>query len=550
MTAPQSAPATAASWLPPLPELNGVGRTDLRARAAYAEAAGIYRILPAAVVVPSTTAALRDLVCWAAHRRVPLVPRGAGSGMAGGNLGRGVIVDLTSLDGCPIEVHPEVRRAYAGAGVTLRDLSAEVARFGLRLPPDPSSARFATLGGMVSTNAAGPRSVQSGSARRWVEALELITADGDSLTLRRGVAPRAVPAVERFVRSAEPALLAARDRIEARFPRTRKNSSGYALDRWLASGDLLDLVIGSEGTLAIVTGIEWRLVPQPSCYGGVRAALRDVAALDRLVPLLNRLDPAAVEYLDASFLRFVGEGQGAAGLLLVELEADDPDELAGRLRQAEELLAPEALELRRALDRRGLEALWSIRHAASPILAGLGESRRSLQVIEDACVPAEAIGRYVTAVREAGARHGLELVIFGHAGDGNLHVNLQPDLASPDWEQRVAAIFAEITTVVAELGGTLSGEHGDGRLRARALETVYGAEIVELFRLVKEAFDPVGILNPGVKIPSEEDRPFAALKVGSAAISLPDDIAAGLREIERSAGYAVSRLELADAPIP
>src|SRR5262245_47285975 len=173
MTASQSVSSSPVSWLPPLPALNGIGRTDLRARAAYAEGAGIYRIIPAAVVVPSTTAALRELIAWAAQRRVPLVPRGAGSGMPGGNVGGGVLVDLTTLDGCPIEVHAELRRAYTGAGATLRDLTAEAERFGLRLPPDPSSARFATLGGMVSTNAAGPRSLQRGSTRHWVDALDV-----------------------------------------------------------------------------------------------------------------------------------------------------------------------------------------------------------------------------------------------------------------------------------------------------------------------------------------------------------------------------------------
>jgi FAD/FMN-containing dehydrogenase len=550
MTASESVQPSAASWLPPLPDLNGIGRTDFRARAAYSEAGGIYRILPAAVAVPSTTAALRDLVVWAAQRVVPLVPRGAGSGMAGGNLGRGVLVDLTALDGCPIEVHPEVRRAYTGAGATLRDLASEAARFGLRLPPDPSSARFATLGGMVSTNAAGPHSVQSGSARRWVDALDLITADGESLTLRRGAVPRNAAAVERFIRAAEPTLRAARDTILARFPKTRKNSSGYALDHWLATGELLDLVIGSEGTLAFITGVEWRLVPIPACYGGVRAALRSLESLGEVVSQLQELDPSAVEYLDASFLRFVGERDETAGLLMVELESDESAALQARVGEARRILAPHAGDLREATDRRALEQLWSIRHAVSPILAGLGESRRSLQVIEDACVPLPALGRYIEAVRRAGTRHGIDLVIFGHAGDGNLHVNLQPDISLRGWEGRVAAIFAEVTEAVAQLGGTLSGEHGDGRLRARALEQIYGSEIVALFRLVKEAFDPLGILNPGVKVPSEQDRPFAQLKVGEGAISLPEDIATGLREIERSAGYAVSRLELADAPIP
>ena len=546
MQVSESASPPTAAWLPPLPPLNGIARTDFRARAAYAEGAGIYRILPAAVAVPSTTTALRDLVTWAAQRRVPLVPRGAGSGMPGGNVGPGVVVDLTTLDGCPIEVHAEVRRAYSGAGATLRDLSAEALRYGLRLPPDPSSARFVTLGGMVATNAAGPRSLQRGSTRRWVEALDLITADGESLTLRRGATPRRVAAVERFVRDAEPVLLAASERIRGRFPETRKNASGYALDAWLASGDLLDLIVGSEGTLAFVTGIEWRLVPVPVRYAGVRAELRDLASLGDVVARLAALDPATLEYLDATFLRFVGEARGAAGLLLVEFEADAGESLDERLREAVALLTPHAAELREARDRRGLEELWAIRHAVSPTLAGLGESRRSLQVIEDACVPLEGIGRYVEAVRQAGARHGMELVIFGHLGDGNVHVNLQPDVALAGWEQRVAAIFAEITQVVGSLGGTLSGEHGDGRLRARALESIYGREIVELFRLVKEAFDPVGILNPGVKIPSEGEHPFAGLKVGAGAVPLPEDIEAGLREIERSAGYSLSRLELAD----
>jgi len=541
---------SSAEWLPPLPSLNGIGRTDFRARAAYAEGAGIYRIVPAAVVVPSTTAALRDLVTWAAHRRVPLIPRGAGSGMPGANVGAGVMVDLTALDGCPIEVHSDLRRAYTGAGATLRDLTAEAERSGLRLPPDPSSARFATLGGMVSTNAAGPRSLQRGSTRRWVDALDLITADGESLTLRRGAAPRACAATERFARDVEPALHTARDSVLARFPRTRKNSSGYALDAWYESGDLVDLLVGSEGTLAFVTGIEWRLVPIPTRYAGVRASLRQLDALSDLVAALGSLDPAALEYLDASFLRFVGESPDAEGLLMVEFEGDESESLAERTLAACRVLEPHALDLRQASDRRELESLWAIRHAASPILASLGESRRSLQVVEDACVPVDAITRYIEAVRHAGTRHHMELVIFGHLGDGNVHVNLQPDLATADWQPRIAAIFAELTEAVIALGGTLSGEHGDGRLRARASESLYGPEIVTLFRAIKAAFDPLGILNPGVKLPAEGERPLSALKVGAGAAALPDDIERGLREIERTARYSVSRLELADAPLP
>jgi FAD/FMN-containing dehydrogenase len=179
------------------------------------------------------------------------------------------------------------------------------------------------------------------------------------------------------------------------------------------------------------------------------------------------------------------------------------------------------------------------------MLAGLGEGRRSLQVVEDACVPLEAMPGYIAAVRRAGERHKVQLVIFGHAGSGNLHVNLLPDVAEKNWKERVVAIFEEVTQTVVELGGTPSGEHGDGRLRAHLLERVYGPEIVALFRLVKNAFDPLGILNPGVKLPAPDHQPFANLKVGDGAVPLPPQIETGLRDIERSAGYALSRLELA-----
>jgi FAD/FMN-containing dehydrogenase len=170
--------------LPP-PRIRGVFRTDERARAAYAEGAGIYRILPAAVCLPADRDDLVTLVGWAAAGRIPLVPRGAGSAMGGGNVGEGVMVDLTAIPR-RLDLHAAERTAITSANVTLAELNAAADAHGLRLPPDPSSGRFATLGGMVSTNASGARSVRYGSVRRWVQALELVTAAGEVVELRRG----------------------------------------------------------------------------------------------------------------------------------------------------------------------------------------------------------------------------------------------------------------------------------------------------------------------------------------------------------------------------
>src|SRR5215210_3110932 len=190
--------------LPP-PAIRGLFRTDQRARAAYAEGAGIYRILPAAVCVPADRDDLASLVHWASAHRAPLIPRGAGSGMGGGNVGDGVVVDLTAIPRRR-EIDPAARRARTSASLTLTELNTAADPHRLRLPPDPSSTRWATLGGMVSTNASGARSVRYGSVRPWVESLELVTTDGEVTSLRRGGASSeagpSTRAIERFERDA------------------------------------------------------------------------------------------------------------------------------------------------------------------------------------------------------------------------------------------------------------------------------------------------------------------------------------------------------------
>ena len=543
------------------PRLRGLYRTDERARAAYAEAAGIYRIVPRAVALPAHLDDLVRLVRWAADERVPLVPRGAGSAMGGGNVGEGVVVDVTRMDGPGVEIHSGQRRGRMRAGASLGELEAASAPHNLRLPPDPSSARWATAGGVVSTNAAGARSVRYGSVRRWVEAVTLVTADGEVSRISRGQDPptprsaRRSAAFTRFDREAAPAIRGARELIRSRFPRTAKNSSGLALDAYLESGDLLDLIVGAEGTLGFVTDVDWRLDPIPAARAGLRILLRDYATMPELVGRLVELGPSAVELLDRTFLDLVAShggdhaiapaGVGIEAVLLVELEAQGPAQLRSLAQSAIAIARPLAFEVDAALSPEGAERLWRLRHAASPILAGLPPDRRSLQVIEDACVPVPRLFDYVAAVRRAAEARGLAVVIFGHAGDGNVHVNLLPELARAGWEAQVADLLEEITETVIQFGGVPSGEHGDGRLRAGFLERVYGREIVGLFRKVKESFDPLGILNPGIILPSGEP-PIARLKAGAGAVPLPPDIAAALREIERDGGYARSRLELAD----
>ena len=536
--------------LPP-PPIRGVYRTDLRARAAYAEGAGIYRILPEAICVPADRQDVVSLVRWASAHRAPLVPRGAGSAMGGGNVGEGVVVDLTGLER-RLEILPAERIARTSANITLAELNAAADPHELRVPPDPSSGRWATMGGLVSTNAAGARSVRYGSVRRWVRAVELVTPGGEVLVLRRGGGSGDGSTARRFEAELAPALREAAPLIAARFPRTRKNSSGYALDAWLASGDLLDLIVGAEGTLGLVVEVEWALDPTPAHRAALRVELRSLDDLVKAVAALHGAEPSAIELLDRTFLELVSrtvEGEGLAraeAILLVELERSNAGDLARAVEAAAEAVRPIAASVETALSPTSAARLWALRHAASPILARLPEHRRSLQVVEDGCVPVERTGDYIRAVRQAAASRGIAAVIFGHAGDGHVHVNLLPEVGRPGWEAAVADLLEEVTSALVRLGGTPAGEHGDGRLRAGLLGRIYGEEVVALFRRLKQLFDPLGILAPGVILPAGEPA-ISRLKVGADAAALPDDIARALREIERGGGYARSRLELADA---
>ena len=536
----------------PPPNFLGIWRDDDRARAAYSEGAGIYRIIPRAVAIPSTTRAVVELIQWSRDAGVTLVPRGAGSGMPGHNVGDGVVVDLSALDGAPLSIDADRCLAQTGAAVSLGALDEAAGRHGLRMPVDPSSMRWATAGGVVSTNAAGPRTVKYGPIRRWVQGVTLVTADAEVIDLRRQVPAPASGVVRRFQDEVEPSLRLARWRVASTFPKVRKNTAGYPLDAYLASGDLVDLVIGAEGTFGIVTEVHWRLEPAPRRRAAVRAAIRDVRRLSHLVPAVLELDPSGVEFLDSSFLRFVGDAlktlskaetvtRGGA-LLMVEFEGDP---LRERLERAVGIIKPESVEVLTAETDSEIESLWAIRHAASPRLALLGDHARSLQVIEDACVPLERLGEYITAVHAVSERRAIPIVMFGHAGDGHVHANLLPDVTKDGWEDRVRAVFTDVCQLVSAFGGSPSGEHGDGRLRAGLLERFYGWEMMQLFHQVKRAFDPTGVFNPGIKLGSGAD-PLAPLKVGRTAVSIPADIERGLRRIETQGGYSSSRLALAD----
>jgi len=328
------------------------------------------------------------------------------------------------LKGVRTRAHP-TGGARAGASVTWAEVNDAAKPYGLRLPPDPSSGAFATSGGMVATNAAGPRTVQYGSVRSWVEALEVVEAEGTVRTVRRGMGNG-----KEFALTADSRRL-----IADRFPKTRKNASGYALDRFAESGDEIDLLVGSEGTLAIVTAVHWRLDPIPPDVAGAALGFADLESMTEAVPYLVSLKPSALELLDESLLQFVPDAPKVACLLLVEFERESAAAARGVVGDAVRGLKQSVSHVETAVTRAGLEKLWSVRREASPALARLPATQRSLQLIEDGCVPLDALGAYVAGLRAAADRRGIPVAIFGHAGDGHIHVNTLPDTTRDGWRE-------------------------------------------------------------------------------------------------------------------
>ena len=532
--------------LAPPNEFRGVFRDDDDARAVYAEAAGIGRALPAAIAVPRDAADVATLVRWASDTRIALIPRGSGSSMAGGAIGDGVIVDLSRLNAIDA-VNSSERSVWVGPGAICDDVNRAARAVGLRLAVDPSSARFCSVGGMVACNAAGAHTLRFGSTRAWVRALRCVFADGSVAVVQRGAPFAGVDIVNRAITSLRSELSSA-----PRHALVRKDSSGYALSALLEHGDLVDLLVGSEGTLALFVGIELSLAPLPAATSSVLGAFARLEDAVAAAVQAREAGAAACELLDRTFLevasaagRGYGIPSGTESVLLAEVESADASDAATSALRIEKLFsAAGANAARVALDSSTEEELWELRHAASPILSRLDPSLKSMQFIEDGAVPPEHLADYVRGLRAILRAAEVRGVIFGHAGDAHIHANALVDVSRADWRARVERILADVVALTASLGGTLTGEHGDGRLRTPLLERVWSDADVHAFARVKRAFDPEGVLNPGVKVPLPGQRPIDEIKYDPSLPSLPAAARRVLERVERERAYARSRLDL------
>ena len=539
------------------PGFRGIFREDELARAVYSEAAGIARAMPTAVAVPVDAEDVVCLVRWAAETGTSLIPRGSGSSMSGGAIGRGVILDLSRINHLG-RIDERLRTVWTDPGVLWSTLDIAARRRGLRFPVDPSSGDFCTIGGMVATNASGAHTLRYGSTRAWVNAIDCVFSDGDRAIVTRGEpAPKRVEAIARFMRDVHGEIVASDKRRPIRHEGVRKESSGYAIHDYATKADLVDLLVGSEGTLAIIVAVELSLSPVPAATSSVLGSFPSLEEATAGAMKAVAVGASTCELLDRTFLAYAGTAgngdaklrermEGAAAILLAEVEGESTEAAAaGAEKLAAAFRESGAKDADVALTPEAEHELWELRHAASPILAAL-EHSTSMQFIEDGAVPLPKLSDYVQGVRQALAAHQVSGVIFGHAGDAHVHVNPLVDVRQHDWRERVSGLLEDVVSLTARLGGTLTGEHGDGRIRTPLLDRVWHKDAIRAFALVKKAFDPRNIFNPGVKVPLPDQRAIGEIKYDPSLPPLPEKARAALDDVVKARAYNRFRLSLID----
>jgi len=521
------------------PLLQGEVRTGPIALALFSTAACIFRRKPLAVVSPRGEADVAATLRFAHAHGIPITPRGGGSSLAGQALGPGIVLDFSAHMNRVLAVDPGRRVLRAQPGAVHGRIQRVAGEHRLRFGPDPSSGDFCTIGGNVGTNAAGPHTLRHGTTKDHVLGLTVALYDGTLVTLGEhggDGAPSRHDGGESWRRIAAEVETALRDGAPEFLPEAplaNKNSCGYDLWGAWKPGDVISsigprfdplrLIVGSEGTLGVVTEVTVRLVPKPVATAAALLYFASWEDATQSVLEARRLGASAIEAMDHTFLAFVrADRADLRGLIpdrfdsaiLVEFEGASDEETRAGIAAMEEWAAARrdtVLDFRAARSAEEQTALWSVRRAALPLVYRASPVEKPMNFIDDTAVPAENLGAYVNGLRAIFAKHRSPFVIFGHAGNGNVHVMPLLDPHETTFAPRMAAMAEDAFELTWKLGGTITGEHGDGILRAPYVRRQY-PRAYSVMERVKRAMDPGGILNPGNVISDATSFPAEHLR--------------------------------------
>lgn len=510
--------------------IDGEVLTSAKARDFFATDASIFKVTPLMAIYPQNKNDVRKVArfAWQLAEKghiLPITARGRGTDQSGAAIGAGVSLVFPAHMNKLFEMDTKKRMARLQPGMNFRSFQETMQTHNFFLPTYPASLDYSTVGGAIANNSAGEKSIKYGSMRQWVSELEVVLADGEiiytkRLSKRELKKKKALQTLEGEIYRQLDGLIEEnktliRDYSDAQL--VTKNSSGYELasvKKKDGSFDLTPLLVGSQGTLGIVTEAIVALAPYAPRTELLVAEFASLdAALDAITELL-KLDPSTLEMVDKHLLEFVDRLQPnrLKGLVsetrpevVLLIEFDDIKNRARRkhAKKAVKICNKYAERITRSDDFDEQERLWSIRHSAATVTSYDEDARAALPIIEDGIVPHESFQLYITGLKVLFEKYNIDFAVWGHAGDANLHVQPLMDLSKIGDRQKVLKLMTEYYDLVVKLRGSIAAEHNDGRLRAPFVAKQHGADMTALYGRVKQIFDPYGILNPGVKLGTE-----------------------------------------------
>lgn len=513
--------------------MEGELHLDLPTRKRYARDESHCEVLPAAVARPHGMEDVRAALAYCSKRRLGVTLRAGGSSLAGQSVGEGLVLDVSDRFERVLELDPEARVALVEPGLVLSRLNDAAAPHGLRFGPDPSSWESARIGGVVGNNASGLHHLLWGATVDNVLALDLLLSNGETMTARpvevaspeHVALSKGATRAARIWREAPDIIERAKDAILRHFPVSEKSSSGYRLDKALEDGvfDPCKLVCGSEGTLAVVTRAKLRLVEVPKARGLTLFLFHSLGDAARGVERAVATGPSAVEMVDDRVVALVHERhpgrapllpRQAAAAVFVEHVGADLGEVESKmlatwqaLRQGDHL----AFADQATTDPGTMDQLWAIRRSVEPLLSELRGDRAPVGFVEDTAVPVGRLAEHLEGLYRIFDDHGLQAAAYGHASTGHLHIRPFLDLADAGDRELLGEVARAVFDHTRRMGGTMSGEHGDGLLRSEFLPGFFGPAF-DAMVAIKQLFDPEGVLNPGKKVGAPAGQLLASLR--------------------------------------
>lgn len=500
-------------------------------RKAYAEDASILTITPNLIVYPRTTNDIRKVArfAWQLAEKghvLPITTRGSGTDTTGAAIGKGIILNTTAHIGKILELDTKQRLVRVQPGLNFKSLQETLHTHGLFVPAYPANYKYSTIGGAIANNASGEKSFKYGSMNDWVEKLEVVLANGEviqtgkinkkELERKKGLASlegELYRAVDGIVADHEAAIY---DYDDTRKSILTRDNVGYSIsDVFMKDGscDLTPLFVGSQGTLGVITEAILKVETYSPQTSLLVASFDSMEAMADAVDIAVKLSPSSIEMIDEGLIEFVKKERGMnvlqgvfeavdvppKAVLFIECDDENPRKRNKKIKKLYKDISKIAVDIRGTDDLELQEAFWAARASTSAVLQYEKGHTAALPIIDDCIVPAEKLLDLIGVINELAAKYKLELAVWGHAGDANLHVMPLLDLTKLGDRQKVFKLMNEYFASVVALGGSIAAENNEGRLRAPFAAMQLGEELSGVMVAVKKAFDPYGMLNPGVK---------------------------------------------------